>query len=82
MILLNGVRQAGLREIPAWQMAAQNGTTEWIRQVGQMLAEQQVKIDQLEVDAAYKLGAAISATRRRSSRASSRRWAWRWRTRA
>lgn len=62
MILLNGVRQAGLWEIPAGQMAAQKGTTERIRQVGQMIAEQHVKLDQLVVEAANKLGATIPST--------------------
>jgi predicted outer membrane protein len=62
MILLNGVRQAGLWEIPAGLMAAQKGTTERIRQVGQMIAEQHVKLDQLDVEAANKLGATLPAT--------------------
>ncbi len=62
MILLNGVRQAGLWEIPAGQMAAQKGTSERIRQVGQMIAQQHVKLDQLVVEAANKLGATIPST--------------------
>ena len=38
LTLLNGVRQAGLWEIPAGQMAAQKGSTAKVRQVGQSLA--------------------------------------------
>jgi predicted outer membrane protein len=62
MLLLNGVRQAGLWEIPAGQMAAQKGKSEKVRQVGQMIAEQHVQLDQLVVDAANQLGATIPAT--------------------
>jgi len=62
MTLLNGVRQAGLWEIPAGQMAAQKGTTAKVRQVGQMIANQHVQLDQLTVDAANKLGATLPAT--------------------
>ena len=40
MTLLNGVRQAGLWEIPAGQMAAQKGSTARVRQVGQAIATQ------------------------------------------
>jgi predicted outer membrane protein len=61
MILLNGVRQAGLWEIPAGQMAAQKGSTARVRQVGQMIADQHVQLDQLTVDAANKLGATVPA---------------------
>ena len=62
LTLLNGVRQAGLWEIPAGQMAAQKGTTARIRQVGQMIATQHVQLDQLTVDAANKLGVTLPAT--------------------
>ena len=62
MTLLNGVRQAGLWEIPAGQMAAQKGTTPRVRQVGQMIATQHVQLDQLTVDAANKLGVTLPAT--------------------
>jgi predicted outer membrane protein len=62
MTLLNGVRQAGLWEIPAGQMAAQKGSTARIRQIGQMIATQHVQLDQLTVEAANKLGAALPAT--------------------
>lgn len=59
MTLLNGVRLAGLWEIPAGQMAAQKGSTAKVRQVGQMIANQHVELDQLVVDAANKMGATI-----------------------
>jgi predicted outer membrane protein len=62
LTLLNGVRQAGLWEIPAGQMAAQKGTTAKIRQIGQMIATQHVQLDQLTVDAANKLGVTLPAT--------------------
>ena len=62
MTLLNGVRQAGLWEIPAGQMAAQKGTSEKVRQVGEAIADQHVQLDQLVVDAANKLGATLPAT--------------------
>ncbi|MEU8230477.1 DUF4142 domain-containing protein [Actinoplanes sp. NPDC048967] len=59
MMLLNGVRQAGLWEIPAGQMAAQRGGKAIVRKVGTMIADQHVELDQLVVDAANKLGATI-----------------------
>lgn len=62
MMLLNGVRQAGLWEIPAGQMAAQRGSKGVVRKVGTMIAEQHVELDQLVVDAANKLGATIPST--------------------
>jgi predicted outer membrane protein len=62
MTLLNGVRQAGLWEIPAGQMAADRGSTPRVRQVGAMIAEQHVRLDQLVVDAANKLGAILPST--------------------
>ncbi|MDY7087599.1 MAG: DUF4142 domain-containing protein [Actinomycetota bacterium] len=58
MLLLNGVRLAGLWEIPAGQMAAQRGSPK-VRQVGAMIAEQHVRLDELVVEAANKLGATI-----------------------
>nr|WP_308129613.1 DUF4142 domain-containing protein [Actinoplanes polyasparticus] len=61
-LLLNGVRQAGLWEIPAGQMAAQRGSSETVRKVGTMIADQHVKLDELVVAAANQLGAAIPAT--------------------
>ncbi|WP_199516666.1 DUF4142 domain-containing protein [Nucisporomicrobium flavum] len=62
MLLLNGVRQAGLWEIPAGQMAATRGGSAQVRKVGQMIADQHVRLDQLVVDAANKLGAVLPAT--------------------
>jgi predicted outer membrane protein len=62
MTLLNGVRRAGLWEIPAGQMAAQRGSKAVVRKVGTMIAEQHVQLDQLVVDAANKLGTTIPST--------------------
>ena len=62
MLLLNGVRQAGLWEIPAGQMAAQRGSSATVRKVGTMIAEQHVKLDELVVAAANQLGATIPST--------------------
>jgi predicted outer membrane protein len=60
--LLNGVRQAGLWEMPAGQMAAQKGSSERVRQIGQEIANQHVQLDQLVTDAANQLGAALPST--------------------
>jgi predicted outer membrane protein len=60
--LLNGVRLAGLWEIPAGQMAVERGAKDRVREIGQMIANQHVQLDQLVVDAANELGAAIPAT--------------------
>ncbi|HEY0535150.1 MAG TPA: DUF4142 domain-containing protein [Actinoplanes sp.] len=62
MTLLNGVRQAGLWEMPAGQMAAQKGTTPKIRQVGSAIATQHAQLDQLTTDAANKLGVTLPTT--------------------
>ena len=62
MTLFNGVRQAGLWEIPAGQMAAERGGTAVVRKVGTMIAEQHVELDQLVVEAANKLGAALPSS--------------------
>jgi predicted outer membrane protein len=62
MLLLNGVRQAGLWEIPAGQMAAVRGDRARVREIGAMIAEQHVALDQLVVDAANELGATIPST--------------------
>jgi predicted outer membrane protein len=62
MTLLNGVRLAGLWEIPAGQMAAERGSLPQIRKIGASIAAQHVQLDQLVVDAANKLGASIPAT--------------------
>jgi len=60
--LLNGVRQAGLWEMPAGQMAAQKGSSERVRDVGQQIANQHVQLDQLVTDAANQLGASLPST--------------------
>ncbi|RSM64500.1 DUF4142 domain-containing protein [Actinoplanes sp. ATCC 53533] len=62
MTLFNGVRQAGLWEIPAGQMAAERGSTAVVRKVGTMIAQQHVELDQLVVEAANKLGAALPSS--------------------
>jgi predicted outer membrane protein len=60
--LLNGVRLAGLWEIPAGQMAGERGGKPVVREIGRKIADQHVELDQLAVDAANKLGASIPAT--------------------
>jgi predicted outer membrane protein len=62
MALLNGVRLAGLWEMPAGQMAAERGNRDRVRQIGQMIADQHVELDELVVNAANKLGATLPAT--------------------
>ncbi|GGL09339.1 DUF4142 domain-containing protein [Mangrovihabitans endophyticus] len=62
MTLLNGVRQAGLWEIPSGQMAAERGSRAKVREVGQKIANEHIQLDQLVVDAANKLGASIPST--------------------
>jgi predicted outer membrane protein len=62
MTLLVGLRQGGLWEIPAGQMAAQKGTTPKIREAGQKIAAQHAQLDQLTVDAAEKLAATLPST--------------------
>ena len=59
--LLNGVRLAGLWEIPAGQMAAERGSQDTVRKIGRMIADQHVELDELVVDAANKLGAPLPA---------------------
>jgi predicted outer membrane protein len=59
MALLNGVRLAGLWEIPAGQMAAEKGSREVVRKIGAEISSQHVKLDQLVVEAANKLGAVL-----------------------
>jgi predicted outer membrane protein len=61
-LLLNGVRQAGLWELPAGQMAVQKGDSTRVRQIGQMIADQHIELDELTVDAANTLGATIPST--------------------
>lgn len=62
MTLMNGVRLAGLWEIPAGQMAAERGSLRRVRQIGKMIADQHVELDQLVADAANELGASIPST--------------------
>src|SRR3712207_5759456 len=59
MILLNGVRLAGLWEIPAGQMASEKGDNPRVREIGAEIAKQHVALDKLVVDAANKLGATL-----------------------
>ncbi|MEJ3742706.1 DUF4142 domain-containing protein [Actinomycetes bacterium KLBMP 9797] len=56
LALMNGVRLAGLWEMPAGQIAAQRGSRERVREVGAEIAAQHADLDQLVVDAANKLG--------------------------
>jgi predicted outer membrane protein len=56
LALLNGVRLAGLWEMPAGQMAAQRGSAQRVREVGAEIAAQHADLDQIVVDAANKLG--------------------------
>src|SRR4051794_17489323 len=55
LTLLVGVRQAGLWEMPAGQMAAERGAHAKVRAIGSMIAEQHVKLDQDAADAANAL---------------------------
>ncbi|SCG56443.1 DUF4142 domain-containing protein [Micromonospora inositola] len=59
MTLLNGVRLAGLWEMPAGQMAAEKGQSARVRQIGAEISRQHGVLDQLVVDAANKLGATL-----------------------
>ncbi|MEH0937439.1 DUF4142 domain-containing protein [Micromonospora psammae] len=59
MTLLNGVRLAGLWEMPAGQMAAERGQSARVREIGAEIARQHGVLDQLVVDAANKLGATL-----------------------
>ncbi|MGR6322104.1 DUF4142 domain-containing protein [Micromonospora soli] len=59
MTLLNGVRLAGLWEMPAGQMAAEKGQSARVREIGAEIARQHGVLDQLVVEAANKLGATL-----------------------
>ncbi|GAA4579170.1 DUF4142 domain-containing protein [Micromonospora coerulea] len=59
MTLLNGVRLAGLWEMPAGQLAAEKGRSPRVREIGAEIARQHGVLDQLVVDAANKLGATL-----------------------
>lgn len=53
------VRLAGLWEMPAGQMAVEKGVNERVREIGEMIAEQHGKLDELARDAARKLKIAL-----------------------
>ncbi|PMR59908.1 hypothetical protein C1A38_17095 [Verrucosispora sp. ts21] len=57
--LLDGVRLAGLWEMPAGQMAAEKGQSRVVREIGAEIARQHEELDRLTVEAANKLGATI-----------------------
>ncbi|MGN9776326.1 DUF4142 domain-containing protein [Micromonospora sp. H33] len=57
--LLDGVRLAGLWEMPAGQMAAEKGQSPVVREIGAEIAKQHEELDRLTVAAANKLGAII-----------------------
>ncbi|MEV0876498.1 DUF4142 domain-containing protein [Micromonospora echinofusca] len=57
--LLNGVRLAGLWEMPAGQMAAEKGQSPKVREIGAGIATEHEELDRLTVEAANKLGASI-----------------------
>jgi predicted outer membrane protein len=56
LALFDGVRLAGLWEMPAGQMAAERGSAPQVRQVGAQIAAEHADLDQIVVDAANKLG--------------------------
>ncbi|MEU0151061.1 DUF4142 domain-containing protein [Micromonospora fulviviridis] len=62
MTLLNGVRLAGLWEMPAGQMAAEKGQSKRVREIGAEIARQHGVLDQLVVEAANKLGTTLPTT--------------------
>jgi predicted outer membrane protein len=62
LTLMNGVRTAGLWEMPAGQMAAERGSHPIVRQIGAMIAQQHVKLDQDVVDAANQLNITLPST--------------------
>jgi len=59
MTLLNGVRLAGLWEMPAGQLAAEKGRSTRVREIGAEISRQHGVLDQLVVDAANKLGTSL-----------------------
>ncbi|NES12682.1 MULTISPECIES: DUF4142 domain-containing protein [Micromonospora] len=62
MTLLNGVRLAGLWEMPAGQMAAEKGQSKRVREIGAEIARQHEVLDRLCVEAANRLGATLPTT--------------------
>jgi predicted outer membrane protein len=61
MALLNGVRLAGLWEMPAGYMAAEKGDNARVREIGAEIAKQHDELDRLTVEAANKLGVQLPA---------------------
>jgi predicted outer membrane protein len=53
------VRLAGLWEQPAGQMAVKKGASPRVREIGKMIAEQHAVLDELDRNAAAKLGIAV-----------------------
>lgn len=50
------VRLAGLWEIPAGRMAAERGSNQRVREVGQQIADEHEELDRLVIEAAKKVG--------------------------
>lgn len=61
LALINGVRLAGLWEMPAGQLAAERGSDQRVREVGAQIATEHAELDQIVVDAANKLGVQLPA---------------------
>jgi predicted outer membrane protein len=59
VMLLNGVRLAGLWEMPAGTMAAEKGKLPRVREIGAEIARQHVRLDELVTEAANQLGVKI-----------------------
>ena len=57
--LLNGVRLAGLWEMPAGAMAARKGNLARVREIGAEIEKQHEELDKLCVDAANELGVTL-----------------------
>src|SRR5690349_11792506 len=57
--LLVNVRLAGLWEIPAGKMAMTKGVSPRVRQIGQMIASQHVRLDAIDRAAAKEVGVAL-----------------------
>jgi putative membrane protein len=57
--LLTQVRLAGLWEIPAGKMAMEKGKSPRVRQIGQMIASQHVRLDTQDKAAAKEVGVAL-----------------------
>lgn len=59
MALLQGVRLAGLWEMPAGEMAARKGNKGRVREIGEEIKKQHVELDQICVEAANELGVTL-----------------------